>query len=211
MLLRLHFFDLSFCISCYVVNQLRISTYFLVFYHFLCFFFLFSLSFVAIVSYCPYYSSSHASVKVREGISYWGPLGYEVLKSPKSSQSPDPRAASKRACIFKFRKKKESKNPLIQGENRWDMVIFSMCNTGGNSRKRKKITQSVPWGMKAVNQRFGGLDKGLYTLYFEVAAGLTFVGAIFIGQTGWLQWQWMRRSALKTSRSGCVWYWKTGL
>lgn len=125
-------------ISCYVVNQLHISTYFLVFYHFLCFVFLFSLSFVAIVSYCPYYSSSHASVKVREGISYWGPLGYEVLKSPKSSQSPDPRAASKRACIFKFRKKKESKNPLIQGENRWDMVIFSMCNTGGNSRKRKK-------------------------------------------------------------------------
>ncbi|XP_026023240.1 calcium-dependent secretion activator 1 isoform X5 [Astatotilapia calliptera] len=56
----------------------------------------------------------------REGISYWGPLGYEVLKSPKSSQSPDPRAASKRACIFKFRKKKESKNPLIQGENRPD-------------------------------------------------------------------------------------------
>uniref|UniRef100_A0A3P8PHU3 Ca2+-dependent activator protein for secretion b n=1 Tax=Astatotilapia calliptera TaxID=8154 RepID=A0A3P8PHU3_ASTCA len=43
-----------------------------------------------------------------------------VLKSPKSSQSPDPRAASKRACIFKFRKKKESKNPLIQGENRPD-------------------------------------------------------------------------------------------
>uniref|UniRef100_A0A668UFI8 Uncharacterized protein n=1 Tax=Oreochromis aureus TaxID=47969 RepID=A0A668UFI8_OREAU len=43
-----------------------------------------------------------------------------VLKSPKSSQSPDPRAASKRACIFKFRKKKESKNPLIQGQNRPD-------------------------------------------------------------------------------------------
>lgn len=64
------------------------------------------------------------------------------------------------------------------------MVIFSMCNTGGNSRKRKKITQSVPWGVKAVNQRFGGLDKGLYTLDFGVAAGLTFVGTIFIGQTG---------------------------
>lgn len=126
-------FHVMLLINCVSLHISLFSTTFFVF------FFLFSLSFVAIVSYCPYYSSSHASVKVREGISYWGPLGYEVLKSPKSSQSPDPRAASKRACIFKFRKKKESKNPLIQGENRWDMVIFSMCNTGGNSRKRKKI------------------------------------------------------------------------
>lgn len=83
---------------------------------FLCF--LFSLSFVAIVSYCPYYSSSHASVKVREGSNYWGPLGYEALTSPKSSQSPDPRTASKQARIFKFRKRKDSKIPLVQGQTR---------------------------------------------------------------------------------------------
>lgn len=89
---------------------------------FLCF--LFSLSFVAIVSYCPYYSSSHASVKVREGSNYWGPLGYEALMSPKSSQSPDPRTTSKRACMFKFRKRKDSKIPLYQGQKRWDIVIY---------------------------------------------------------------------------------------
>uniref|UniRef100_A0A8C6Q334 Ca2+-dependent activator protein for secretion b n=1 Tax=Nothobranchius furzeri TaxID=105023 RepID=A0A8C6Q334_NOTFU len=42
------------------------------------------------------------------GNSYWGPLGYEPLITPTSSQSPDPHAASKRARIFKFRKRKES-------------------------------------------------------------------------------------------------------
>lgn len=34
-------------------------------------------------------------------------------------------------------------------------------------------------------------------------------GCDFIGQTGWAQWRWTRRSALRTSRRGCVWYWKT--
>ncbi|TKS71343.1 Calcium-dependent secretion activator 1 [Collichthys lucidus] len=72
------------------------------------------------VSYCPYYSSSHASVKVREGSNYWGPLGYEALMSPKSSQSPDPRTSSKRTRIFKFRKRKDSKIPLFQGQKRPD-------------------------------------------------------------------------------------------
>lgn len=83
---------------------------------FLCF--LFSLSFAAIVSYCPYYSSSHAFVKVREGNNYWGPLGYETLTSPKSSQSPHPRTVSKRVRIFQFRKRKDSKMPDIQGQTR---------------------------------------------------------------------------------------------
>uniref|UniRef100_A0A8C8DVI9 Ca2+-dependent activator protein for secretion b n=1 Tax=Oryzias sinensis TaxID=183150 RepID=A0A8C8DVI9_9TELE len=50
------------------------------------------------------------------GNSYWGPLGYEAIISPKNPQSPDPRAASKRARIFKFRKRRES----FQGEKRPD-------------------------------------------------------------------------------------------
>uniref|UniRef100_A0A4W6DPH4 Ca2+-dependent activator protein for secretion b n=1 Tax=Lates calcarifer TaxID=8187 RepID=A0A4W6DPH4_LATCA len=54
------------------------------------------------------------------GNSYWGPLGYEPLMSPKSSQSPDPRTASKRVRIFKFRKRKDSKIPLFQGQKRPD-------------------------------------------------------------------------------------------
>lgn len=111
--LRLSF--AAFCVTCSVVNQVHISTYFFVFYHFC---FIFSLSFVAIVSYCPYYSSSHASVKVREGSNYWGPLGYEALMSPKSCQSPDPGTASKRTGVFKFRKRKDSKMPLFQGQKR---------------------------------------------------------------------------------------------
>uniref|UniRef100_A0A7N6BYQ6 Ca2+-dependent activator protein for secretion b n=1 Tax=Anabas testudineus TaxID=64144 RepID=A0A7N6BYQ6_ANATE len=49
------------------------------------------------------------------GNSYWGPLGYEALMSPKTSQSPGPRTASKRIRIFKFRKRKDSKIPLLCG------------------------------------------------------------------------------------------------
>ncbi|TDH13947.1 hypothetical protein EPR50_G00038590 [Perca flavescens] len=56
----------------------------------------------------------------REGSNYWGPLGYEALMSPKSSQSPDPRTASKQARIFTFRKRKDSKIPLCQGQKRPD-------------------------------------------------------------------------------------------
>ncbi|XP_036007277.1 calcium-dependent secretion activator 1 isoform X3 [Fundulus heteroclitus] len=52
----------------------------------------------------------------REGSSYWGPLGYEALESPQSSQSSDPQAAAKRACIFKFRQRKKS----FQNEKRPD-------------------------------------------------------------------------------------------
>ncbi|KAM8868561.1 calcium-dependent secretion activator 1 isoform 2-T2 [Synchiropus picturatus] len=55
----------------------------------------------------------------REGCNYWGPLGYEPLLSPKSSQDLNP-DSSKRACIFKFRKKRESKNQLLQGPKRPD-------------------------------------------------------------------------------------------
>lgn len=87
------------------------------FYLFPCFL-PFFFSFFAIVSYCPCCSSSHASVKVREGSSYWGPLGYEALKSPKSSQSPAPRSASKPKRMFKFRKRKEPKRPLSPGRPR---------------------------------------------------------------------------------------------
>ncbi|XP_077948136.1 calcium-dependent secretion activator 1 isoform X19 [Gasterosteus aculeatus] len=56
----------------------------------------------------------------REGSNYWGPLGYEALLSPKTSQSPDPRTASKQARMFKFRKRKDSKIPLFQGDKRPD-------------------------------------------------------------------------------------------
>ncbi|XP_029990246.1 calcium-dependent secretion activator 1 isoform X2 [Sphaeramia orbicularis] len=56
----------------------------------------------------------------REGSNYWGPLGYEALQSPKSSQSPDPSTASKRPRMFKFRKRKDSKIPLCQGPKRPD-------------------------------------------------------------------------------------------
>ncbi|XP_034726118.1 calcium-dependent secretion activator 1 isoform X3 [Etheostoma cragini] len=57
----------------------------------------------------------------REGSNnYWGPLGYEALMSPKSSQSPDPRTSSKQARIFTFRKRKDSKIPLCQGQKRPD-------------------------------------------------------------------------------------------
>nr|XP_046239505.1 calcium-dependent secretion activator 1 isoform X3 [Scatophagus argus] len=56
----------------------------------------------------------------REGSNYWGPLGYEALMSPKSSQSPEPRTASKRTRIFKFRKRKDSKIPLFRGQKRPD-------------------------------------------------------------------------------------------
>ncbi|XP_035488336.1 calcium-dependent secretion activator 1 isoform X5 [Scophthalmus maximus] len=56
----------------------------------------------------------------REGSNYWGPLGYEALISPKSYQSPDPRSASKRVRIFKFRKTKDAKIPLFQGQKRPD-------------------------------------------------------------------------------------------
>ncbi|XP_038142324.1 calcium-dependent secretion activator 1 isoform X2 [Cyprinodon tularosa] len=52
----------------------------------------------------------------REGSSYWGPLGYEALVSPQSSQSPDPQAAAKRVCIFKLRQRKKS----FQSEKRPD-------------------------------------------------------------------------------------------
>lgn len=97
-----------------------ISTYVLVFYHFSLFFFsvfcchslLLSILFIL-----------PCSVKVREGSNYWGPLGYEALTSPKSPQSPDPRTASKRVHIFKFRKRTDSKIPLCQRHNRWDLVL----------------------------------------------------------------------------------------
>uniref|UniRef100_A0A3P8UGM3 Calcium dependent secretion activator n=1 Tax=Cynoglossus semilaevis TaxID=244447 RepID=A0A3P8UGM3_CYNSE len=56
----------------------------------------------------------------REGTSYWGPLGYEPLVTPLSSQSPDPSASSKRGRIFKFRKRKDSKIPLFQEQKRPD-------------------------------------------------------------------------------------------
>lgn len=101
---------------------------------FLCF--LFSLFCVGIVSYCPYYSSSHASVKVREGSNYWGPLGYEALTFPQSSQSPDPRTASKRARLFTFRKRKDSKIPLCQGQQRWD-VVFYLCVYQKGTREKQ--------------------------------------------------------------------------
>uniref|UniRef100_A0A087YHN5 Ca2+-dependent activator protein for secretion b n=1 Tax=Poecilia formosa TaxID=48698 RepID=A0A087YHN5_POEFO len=52
----------------------------------------------------------------REGSSYWGPLGYEALVSPQSTQSPDPQAAARRACIFKFKQRKKS----FQSEKRPD-------------------------------------------------------------------------------------------
>ncbi|XP_061731184.1 calcium-dependent secretion activator 1 isoform X11 [Nerophis ophidion] len=46
----------------------------------------------------------------REGHNYWGPLPYEALRSPKSSQRPNADTGSKRAnLIFKFRKRKDSK------------------------------------------------------------------------------------------------------
>ncbi|XP_061689454.1 calcium-dependent secretion activator 1 isoform X5 [Syngnathoides biaculeatus] len=46
----------------------------------------------------------------REGRSYWGPMGYEALTSPQSSQMANPDTGSKRAhLIFKFRKRKDSK------------------------------------------------------------------------------------------------------
>lgn len=136
------YFFAAFCVTCYVCNQLHISIYFLVFYRF--FFFLLSflsVLFVAIVSHCPYYPSSHASVKVREGSNYWGPLGYEALKSPKSSQSPDPRSASKRARMFTFRKRKDSKIPLCQGQKRWDFVLY-LCVLRGE-KKTKLISHNL--------------------------------------------------------------------
>ncbi|XP_061640451.1 calcium-dependent secretion activator 1 isoform X3 [Phyllopteryx taeniolatus] len=55
----------------------------------------------------------------REGRSYWGPMGYEALMSPKSAQMPNPDTGSKRAhLIFKFRKRKDSK--VSQEHNRPD-------------------------------------------------------------------------------------------
>lgn len=152
MLLLCLFFCSFFCysvmllISCISLHISLFSTIFLCF--------LFSLSLVAIVSYCPYYSSSHASVKVREGSSYWGPLGYEPLMSPKSSQSPDPRTASKRVRIFKFRKRKDSKIPLFQGQKRWDVVICFVSVTQMELKKQISRThlQSVPGELIAVSQ-----------------------------------------------------------
>lgn len=145
-------FHSFFVLTCYVCNQLRyLCTFslFSIFFFLFCFLF-FSLSFVAIVSHCPYYPSSHASVKVREGSNYWGPLGYEALTSPKSSQSPDPGSASKRACMFKFRKRKDSKIPLCPGQKRWDFVLyFRELQKGGSQREEEKWSfshnlQSLP-------------------------------------------------------------------
>uniref|UniRef100_A0A665V172 Ca2+-dependent activator protein for secretion b n=1 Tax=Echeneis naucrates TaxID=173247 RepID=A0A665V172_ECHNA len=45
---------------------------------------------------------------------------YEVLVSPKTPQNPDPRTASKRVRIFKFRKRKDSNINLSQEEKRPD-------------------------------------------------------------------------------------------
>lgn len=203
--------------SCYVVNQLYISTYISLFSTiFLCF--LFSLFFVAIVSHCPYYSSSHASVKVREGSNYWGPLGYEALTSPNSPQSPDPRTASKRARMFKFRKRKDSKIPLFQGQKRWDIVTYLSVSHNKNTHN----LQAVPWELKRFLPvsfffffwflHLSDSDERLRNFNLcRVSTGLKCVGVILTGQTGWAQWKWTRRSALKTSRSGCVWYWKTRL
>ncbi|CAL9704812.1 unnamed protein product [Knipowitschia caucasica] len=55
----------------------------------------------------------------REG-SYWGPLGYEALLSPKSSPSPDPSSATLPARMFKFRKRKDLKFPFFQVPKRPD-------------------------------------------------------------------------------------------
>uniref|UniRef100_A0A8C4HEN2 Ca2+-dependent activator protein for secretion b n=1 Tax=Dicentrarchus labrax TaxID=13489 RepID=A0A8C4HEN2_DICLA len=67
-----------------------------------------------------HYSFAFCASHVHGNSNYWGPLGYEALMCPKSSQSPDPRTASKRTRIFKFRKRKDSKIPLFQGQKRPD-------------------------------------------------------------------------------------------
>lgn len=128
--LQLFVWHVMFVINCI---SLHIFLFSIIFFFLLSFL---SVLFVAIVSHCPYYPSSHASVKVREGSNYWGPLGYEALKSPKSSQSPDPRSASKRARMFTFRKRKDSKIPLCQGQKRWDFVLY-FCVLRGEGKKNK--------------------------------------------------------------------------
>uniref|UniRef100_A0A671XA25 Calcium-dependent secretion activator 1 n=1 Tax=Sparus aurata TaxID=8175 RepID=A0A671XA25_SPAAU len=67
-----------------------------------------------------HYSFAFCASHVHGNSNYWGPLGYEALMSPKSSQSPDPRTASKQARIFKFRKRKDSKKPPFPGPKRPD-------------------------------------------------------------------------------------------
>uniref|UniRef100_A0A8D0D4M2 Calcium-dependent secretion activator 1-like n=1 Tax=Sander lucioperca TaxID=283035 RepID=A0A8D0D4M2_SANLU len=67
-----------------------------------------------------HYSFAFCASHVHGNSNYWGPLGYEALMSPKSFQSPDPRTASKQARIFTFRKRKDSKIPLCQGQKRPD-------------------------------------------------------------------------------------------
>lgn len=142
------------------------------------------------------------SVKVREGSNYWGPLGYETLTSPKSPQSPDPRAASKRVHIFKFRKRTDSKIPLCQRHKRWDFIlcvcVFSKGNSGNTSWSWLIWSSELPG---QVHLSICVIDK------FE----LTYTGVILAGRMGWAQWRWTRRNALKTSKSGCVWFWKTTL
>lgn len=199
--LQLFVWHVMFVINC-------ISTYFLVFYHF--FFFLLSfvsVLFVAIVSHCPYYPSSHASVKVREGSNYWGPLGYEALKSPKSSQSPDPRFASKRARMFTFRKRKDSKIPLCQGQKRWDFVLYLSLLRGEEKKLISHNLLSLPREFRASKLMFLFSSCGFEKRHKLNVCGVSAVkrvGVILTGQTGWAQWRWTRRSASRTSRSGCV-------
>lgn len=104
-----------YLICCISPHIFLCSTIFLCFF-FLCLFCCHSL-WLSILFILP------CSVKVREGSNYWGPLGYEALISPKSPQSPDPRAASKRVHIFKFRKRTDSKIPLCQRPKRWAAVL----------------------------------------------------------------------------------------
>uniref|UniRef100_A0A674NMM3 Ca2+-dependent activator protein for secretion b n=1 Tax=Takifugu rubripes TaxID=31033 RepID=A0A674NMM3_TAKRU len=67
-----------------------------------------------------HYSFAFCASHVHGNSNYWGPLGYEALTSPKSPQSPDPRTASKRVHIFKFKKRMDSKIPLCQRQKRPD-------------------------------------------------------------------------------------------
>lgn len=203
----------DFCVTCDAVTHVDFCIHISLFSTiFSLFSFLFVLCF-AIVSHCPYYSSSHASTKVREGSNYWGPLGYEALKSPESYQSPGPCTASKQERIFKFRKRKDSKIPLFQGQKRWDFVIC-VC--------RDTICRQFLGGLEAFRRRLFiyvftcffhsvlDADERLHKLNLcRVSAGLKRVGVILVGQTGWAQWRWTRRNASRTSRSGCAWYWKT--
>lgn len=113
----------------------------------------------------------------------------------------------------------------VKGNTGETLSIICMCNTNGSPETHlSHKLQSVGGELVVVTWCVCWVCVFYYLLWllpllgsderlnhFRVSDGLKCVGVIITGQTGWAQSKWMRRSALRISRRGCVWSWKTRL